>query len=380
GQSFAFDVYTSGGGGGDGAVDALSASDTSISNWGDSFTTSEPLIFGSIDPTADDDGDGYTNDEESNGTSALGYQSDPLIPNYTEMNVAGSFNGWSTLDGTMSQGDTASLVEQYQWSYDLLFETAAQTVEYKFTTGGSFDIQWGQGNGAGAVVSSGGNISGFVGASGAYRIFFDQGKSTQSFSRLEFDSLEAYLAAYGLEGDPTGDADGDSLTNEQEFAANTDPLNLDTDDDGASDDIDSLPLVQTRDIEFSVNMAVQEAKGFFTVGSTVQVQFFSGTQEPLSTLTLSDPDEDLVYTATLSAVQGFEGQSFGTYKFITDDPDSPNNGGYEFGFDRSFNLGAAETLQTLEVVFFSGDDQFPQTGFAAWATENAGGGTLDGGL
>jgi hypothetical protein len=35
-----FDAYSSGGGGGDGAIDALSRSNASVSNWGDSFTTS----------------------------------------------------------------------------------------------------------------------------------------------------------------------------------------------------------------------------------------------------------------------------------------------------------------------------------------------------
>jgi hypothetical protein len=40
GNSFSFDVYTSGGGGTDGAVDALSAASPSITNWGDSFQTS----------------------------------------------------------------------------------------------------------------------------------------------------------------------------------------------------------------------------------------------------------------------------------------------------------------------------------------------------
>ena len=34
-----FDAYSSGGGGGDGAIDALSRSNASVSNWGDSFTT-----------------------------------------------------------------------------------------------------------------------------------------------------------------------------------------------------------------------------------------------------------------------------------------------------------------------------------------------------
>lgn len=45
GVAFLFDVYTSGGGGTDGAVDALSASGQSIADWGNSFGTSEPLSY-----------------------------------------------------------------------------------------------------------------------------------------------------------------------------------------------------------------------------------------------------------------------------------------------------------------------------------------------
>jgi hypothetical protein len=40
GSTLYFDAYSSGGGGGDSAVDALSRSDASISNWGGPFTTS----------------------------------------------------------------------------------------------------------------------------------------------------------------------------------------------------------------------------------------------------------------------------------------------------------------------------------------------------
>lgn len=39
GDTFTFDVYTSGSGGGDGAVDALSASTQSIADWGNSYNT-----------------------------------------------------------------------------------------------------------------------------------------------------------------------------------------------------------------------------------------------------------------------------------------------------------------------------------------------------
>jgi hypothetical protein len=43
--TFLFDVYTSGGGGGDGAIDALSTNSVSMANWGDSFTTTSALSY-----------------------------------------------------------------------------------------------------------------------------------------------------------------------------------------------------------------------------------------------------------------------------------------------------------------------------------------------
>ncbi|MBM4111661.1 MAG: hypothetical protein FJ254_09980 [Phycisphaerae bacterium] len=45
GQTFAFDAYSSGGGSGDGAIDALSSSSPSVSNWGDSFTTTSGYSY-----------------------------------------------------------------------------------------------------------------------------------------------------------------------------------------------------------------------------------------------------------------------------------------------------------------------------------------------
>ncbi|TSA41700.1 MAG: PEP-CTERM sorting domain-containing protein [Verrucomicrobiales bacterium] len=45
GTPFLFDVYTSAGGGTDGAVDALSASTQSIADWGNSFGTVAPLAY-----------------------------------------------------------------------------------------------------------------------------------------------------------------------------------------------------------------------------------------------------------------------------------------------------------------------------------------------
>ncbi|MDP4645277.1 MAG: hypothetical protein NWS71_12620 [Opitutales bacterium] len=60
-------------------------------------------------------------------------------------------------------------------------------------------------------------------------------------------------------------------------------------------------------------------------------------------------------------------------EFTTNDAEN-TNGGYEFGFDRTFNLGVAETLQILNTVFFSDDAIFD---FAEWSEVNAGGQTAD---
>lgn len=74
GEVFQFDVYTSGGGGGDSAVDSLSASGSSVTNWGDTFTTN--LVAGAPNPALeftmpgvalDNDGDGLFNSVESDG-------------------------------------------------------------------------------------------------------------------------------------------------------------------------------------------------------------------------------------------------------------------------------------------------------------------------
>jgi hypothetical protein len=44
GDSFSFDAYSSGGGGGDTAIDALSNPNVSVTSWGQSYT-SQPLAF-----------------------------------------------------------------------------------------------------------------------------------------------------------------------------------------------------------------------------------------------------------------------------------------------------------------------------------------------
>ena len=45
GDTFTFDVFTSGGGGGDGAIDALSDPSQSIADWGDAYVSNSTLQY-----------------------------------------------------------------------------------------------------------------------------------------------------------------------------------------------------------------------------------------------------------------------------------------------------------------------------------------------
>jgi hypothetical protein len=59
GDTIYFDAYSSGGGGGDGAIDALAKSSQSVANWGDTYTSAAPNLY-SYTLTAPSDFDGDT--------------------------------------------------------------------------------------------------------------------------------------------------------------------------------------------------------------------------------------------------------------------------------------------------------------------------------
>jgi hypothetical protein len=353
-------------------------------------TISIPVTGQGLDPNGDEDADGFTNGNEVAGAAppdGLGYVSDPLIPNFTNMAVAGSFNAWNAADSgtSMTQGDTGSLVEQYHWTLDRVFNSPAQAIQYKFVTGGSFDVNWGQGAGAGIVARNGGDINGFIGAAGVYRIFFNQGALTHTLQRRTFGSYDEFRAAYGLEGeDPglTANANpNDGWTDYQNYTAGTHPLVNDTDGDGMIDSLDPEPLVQRRDITFSVDMNVQIAEGDFVAGDDVRLLVFNGPatnfENPLTGggYQMEDADNDGIYTlsAPIEDVPGFQGQAFGDYKFffVSQDENSALVGNYEQVSENPFEnrtvpLGAPEVLQVVPTVFFSNDAGTPENTFEAW--------------
>lgn len=305
----------------------------------------------------DSDSDGYLDGLEVAGTSGLGYASDPNLPNYTNMGVPGSFNlpsPWqpvsaSNTPGTAMSQESTSLTGQYHWILDYKFSTQQLgPFDHKFTTNGSFVTQWGLSAFPGTIKRNGNNIAGYVPATGFHRFYFDQAAMTYTFGRRVFADSAAFLAAYALAAGADGDNDG--IPNENEFAANTDPTNSDSDGDGLNDLTDSQPLLAARDIVFSVDMHIQAVNGEFTPGvHTVKVVFFSGNSAP-GELALSDPDGDGIHTGTLIGAQGPTGSSFGEYKFQT----TLNSGTYEdFISNRTFDLGPAHTPQVLPTVFFN---------------------------
>lgn len=378
GQTITFDVYSSGSGG---AVDALSVASASINDWNDSFTTTAPLAFpaSALAPGGDEDGDGYLNGAETDGTSALGYVSNPYIPNFTQITVAGDFNGFTAApngSNQMTQVGTDNLTDQYLWNLDFRFTTPATTIAYKFTSGAyqPTGTDWGSGGGNSVLTNAGGDIPGFVGPSGVYRFSFNQASLTRTFARRTFDDENAFLAAYGLSADPSGDADEDDVLNQDEFTANTDPLNNDTDGDGILDAADSYPLAPVRDVTFRVDMSVQIAGGFYNPENSMpRLLIFGGPldnyNEEMSLLSNN------IYEVTVTDVPGFAGfnlEGFG-YKFFNPEFGAPNFG-YETS-DRTLLLGAAGITQILPTVYFS--NMAPLSGFATWSNANAGGGAFD---
>jgi hypothetical protein len=106
--------------------------------------------------------------------------------------------------------------------------------------------------------------------------------------------------------DGAGDPDADTLTNEQEETAGTDPTKADTDGDGWADGSDTTPLVAdnvTQNVTFKVDMGVQIFKGAFVAGTDplyVVGDFGPGNIWNTTANLLTDLDSDGVYEGTVA--------------------------------------------------------------------------------
>ncbi len=97
-DSFDFDVYSSGGGGGDGAIDALSTNGIAAGDWGNSFTTVSNLTYTITGVPPPTNQITFTVDMgvpiaifAANPSDTAGFD-----PNNDTVYVRGNFNGWAT--------------------------------------------------------------------------------------------------------------------------------------------------------------------------------------------------------------------------------------------------------------------------------------------
>lgn len=341
---------------------------------------------------ADTDGDGFADGEEVTGSHAqFGGSSDPNVYNPRDVAVAGNFPEGTTNDwqpaGVGSPNTIATRVgddltsDQYIYQLDFHLTEPNVSIAYKYTNakdwsyissgpGDQSHRNWGSGGPPNSLGVNGGDLTADIGPSGSYRFSAHLKNLTHSLQRrdLSTETYTVFQDAYAV-GASTEDEDGDNLTNAQEQAANTDPTNADTDGDGINDDTDPNPLVrepESRDVVFRVNMNVQIAKGLFNPATdAVEVKVFSGVLNG-QTIAMTDGDADGIYLSAPQPVTGFEGESFGEYKFF--DTGGTPDFGYEAGSNRTFDLAADGSSQTVPdpIAFFSNDSTMPD-GYTAWA-------------
>lgn len=342
----------------DGLLDTVETGTGTYDSPGDTGTN--PLV-------ADSDADGANDFAEINTPYAFGFLSNPNIPTFASMAVPGSYTNpqWQ-VNGSAGNAMTrkgTSLADQNDWTLDFKIGAAGE-IQYKYAANGSYTNSWGDATPSGNYVTT-------IAASGFHRFSFNSVTPfVASLTRTTYATEADYLAAYGV---AAGDnVDGDAWTASQEYLANTDPTNGDSDGDTVPDHLDVEPLVAevvVRDIVFTVNMNVQVALGNFTPGvDNVFVDFFEGAAGSLPDLPLEDEDMDGIYTGPLFSFTGTVGSSFGTYKFKSNRAGAPSNG-YEGNIsNRTFTLQAGEAPFELPVVFFDNNN-----GFSGWAVANAGG-------
>ena len=185
------------------------------------------------DPTvADTDGDGVNDGAEiTAGTN-------PKKTNYSQITAAGGFQGMNPAPASDSSNVMTRVTgDEFGWSLNFRMSSIANHLG-KFTTG-SWSVNWGT-SGTPGVLQLGGygnDIPFNVTATGVWRFYFNTDTRAYSFTRQAAPATYAdWAVQYGLlAGSGAEDPDSDTLTNDQEFVANTDPNNADTDGDGISD-------------------------------------------------------------------------------------------------------------------------------------------------
>ena len=225
-----------------------------------------PLVH---DAAGNPDHDVYTNLEEyQNGTNPSVYNAPQS--SYSAMCVAGTFNGWAPALTNMC------LVDDHTWRGDITF-TNQGAVEFKFAANGNWTANWGDDDPtqtavplAGIGEYGGENIAVTSTFDGPYRFTFQDQTLAYSLAAIatpdtDNDGMDDdWERNHGLSPkdalDAWGDADGDGLTQGEEYALNGDPALDDTDGDGARDFDESVAGTLLNDTN-SILAAFVESTG-----------------------------------------------------------------------------------------------------------------------
>jgi hypothetical protein len=135
-NTFDFDIYTSGGGGGDSAIDALSTTNQSVANWGDTFITTNVVTY-TIQPVDDTPTNRvfFSVDMQvpihlyTNGLANPPIPPTAFEPGADQLYVVGSFNGFAaSAPYQLIQVGTSTV---YTNTVDVIANLNS-TIEYKF--------------------------------------------------------------------------------------------------------------------------------------------------------------------------------------------------------------------------------------------------------
>ena len=148
---------------------------------------------------------------------------------YSNMTVAGTFNGFNPAANNLMQ-----LAGKNLWQYDTNFVNATG-VQFKFAADGNWNVNWGDNNQSQFTVpmtgigeNFGSNIVVNSTLNGAYRFTLNDQTGAYALTVADTDGNglpdsweQLYFGHLGV--NPSADADGDGLTNLQEYQAGTSP-------------------------------------------------------------------------------------------------------------------------------------------------------------
>ncbi|MFZ4483231.1 MAG: hypothetical protein ACOYOL_04530 [Chthoniobacterales bacterium] len=398
GDVIRFDAYSSGGGGGDSAVDSLANPNISITSWGGPYTSggTNPIATYTLANSASLITNTVTFAVDMNVQIGLGN----FFPGSDTPNVAGSFNGWTAGTNGLVLADTNS-----DGIYEGTFPVAAPSstaVTYKFAIN--------------TTLESTGNRSFPVGANPAPpplvlpTVFYNDnpGFRNVTFSvdmnvQIALGTFVVGSDVYALgsfngfnpgtgvlltDGDTNGIYDGTGSLGGADGAAiqykyytpSSPPMDNSGYETGANRSFNlgpvgvpqSLPTVfwnnqtnvpQNRPVSFSVDMTVQAANGNFNTNSGVVriIGNFNGENYGTGNTNYNLTNTGSNIYAGQFAITGDPGAT-NQYKFFTPNVPPMTNNGYEvvnpndLFENRTWVLGPSNVVQNLPLVFWSNDN------------------------